>query len=120
MRPAVFLLCMACGLMRPDRIESADFPETYGSLVCDRVKECNLGAFKQEFHNMADCQATQVVTLKTLMVAYEELGCDYTPDGAGDALTSLAKMTCGAFFEQAFLDDYETIWNGCIQGDTGG
>jgi len=119
-RPVVFLLCMACGLIRPDRIESADFPETYGDLYCSRVKECDLGAFKRDYHNMADCESTQIVALNTLLVSYEELGCVYTPEGAGEALASLAKMTCGAFFEQDYFEDYETIWDSCKQGDTGG
>jgi len=110
---------VGCGLFRPDRIDAADFPETYGALLCDRTRECALGDFQRDYHNMADCRATQDLSLRTLMVTYEDLGCDYTPGGAADAYASLAKMSCGAFYEQDYIDDMGEIWDGCDQDDTG-
>ena len=68
---------------------------------------------------MTDCRETQDVWLRTLLVANESLGCDYTRDGAAEAYASLVKMSCGDFYEQAYIEDFEVVWDGCDQDDTG-
>ncbi len=120
MRFSVPLVLFAgCGLFRPELLDEKDFAEDYGRMFCKRLKECDRGGFKRDYHNMADCKATQDVLLRTTLVSYEELGCDYTRRGGAIAFESLAKMSCGDFYDQAYLDDYGTVWEGCEQDDTG-
>jgi len=109
-----------CGLFRPDQIDERDFPELYGGLFCDRAKECDRGGFEREYKNKRDCNDTQDVLLRTLLYSYDELDCEYTRGGAGDAYKSLAKMSCGDFYEAAYIEDYGTIWAGCGQDDDTG
>lgn len=102
---------MACV---PGEIAEDRFPAIAADAFCNRYQECARGAFQSAYFGMADCQRELESGLEDLASVADDLACDYSEAGAGDAVRELLEMDCEDFYEGDYLNDFDKVWDGCV------
>ena len=112
----LFLVPLAAGcLFRgiPDEIDEEDFASTAAPVICDRLRECSRGSYESAYFGWDDCKDEQEVLLEALLEAAADVGCDFDPGGASDALHDIDDMNCQDFYENEWLASLDLIWPDC-------
>ena len=98
----------------PNEIDEEDFASTAAPIVCDRLRECVRGDYEALFFGMKDCKDEQEVLVESLVEGAADVGCDYEPGGASDALHEIDEMNCQDFYEGEWLASLDLVWPDCI------
>lgn len=104
------LLCLsACG--DPDYIPRDAFPSTAGQVICERLRECSRGVFDRDYFGMKDCVHHHALALREIDEFFDNLGCDYSEDGAARAWRNVQSMSCEDIHTNRIMREYDRVWD---------
>jgi hypothetical protein len=103
------VILVGCG-GNVDQIESSDFSATVSIVWCDRVKECNRSYYDAMYDSRSDCLDRESVTWQETHDYFLDAGCQYTPESGATLYNLLQEMSCGDFYNETFLDDFDNVW----------
>ena len=78
-------------------IEEEDFPAVYADTVCDRIEECDKGAYENLYDDAEECQDQWADGAEFWMDAADLLGGDYDPEAARECINAIKDADCGDF-----------------------
>lgn len=107
------VLLTACGL--PHEIPREDYATVAAGVFCDRLRECARGQFDRAHFGRRDCRAGVGIDLELSARAAEDAGCVYRAEAASELIRDLADMSCGAFYEEQYVEGLDAIWD-CAGG----
>jgi hypothetical protein len=102
----------ACGV--PDTIPQGEYAQRIAEVSCERVRECQRGAFDSSYFSMDDCREHQRRIQASVVEDLDELGCDYDAKKAADLWVKVHDMSCENFYEGEYLEEADEVWGDCF------
>ena len=110
---AILLSSMMCLLSACETlgVNEDTFPAKAGSVVCKKIKKCDLGWYESEFSDMSDCEGEFEDAYEDVVDQADDFDCDFEDDEAKECLQGMQQASCEEYYEGDWSDDCENVWD---------